>query len=147
MLLALLLTGKALMLGGVEIPVWSRAGEPCCHTEPRRHELEVAIVCPQHKMGSYRADFLLTVFGEVKLEDGKYKYLRAPMIVEVDGHDFHERTKEQASSDKARDRDLQALGYPVYRYTGSDVWRDPIGCASQVYKAAFGAVDRLKAGQ
>ena len=33
--------------------------------------------------------------------------------MECDGHDFHERTKEQASSDKKRDRSLQAAGFLV----------------------------------
>lgn len=52
--------------------------------------------------------------------------------VEVDGHDFHERTKEQAQSDKSRDRLLQSMGWQVLRYTGSEVWRDAASCAFEV---------------
>lgn len=44
------------------------------------------------------------------------------IAVELDGHDFHERTKEQASRDKARDRLLTVGGWSVLRYTGSDVY-------------------------
>ncbi len=45
--------------------------------------------------------------------------------VELDGHDFHERTKDQASRDKRRDRAFAAHGWTVLRYTGADVYRDP----------------------
>jgi len=54
------------------------------------------------------------------------------LIIECDGHDFHERTKEQASRDRSRDRRLQEAGYPVFRFTGSEIWRDPISVVHQV---------------
>lgn len=54
------------------------------------------------------------------------------LIVECDGHDFHERTKEQAARDKSRDRHTVMAGYKVFRFTGSEIWRDPMGCAQQV---------------
>lgn len=48
-------------------------------------------------------------------------------FVECDGHDFHERTKEQARRDRARDRHLQALA-PVLRFTGQELWEDSEKC-------------------
>jgi len=57
-----------------------------------------------------------------------YEYL----VVECDGHDYHERTKEQAKKDRSRDRDLQSNGYTVFRFTGSEIWKDPNACAEQV---------------
>ena len=54
-------------------------------------------------------------------------------VVEADGHDFHERTKEQAQRDRKRDRDLQSAGYLVLRFTGSEIYRDPWRCAEQVF--------------
>jgi hypothetical protein len=53
------------------------------------------------------------------------------VAIECDGHDFHERTKEQASRDKARDRAFQAHGWIVARFTGSDIWRDAHSCAAE----------------
>lgn len=53
------------------------------------------------------------------------------VAVELDGHDFHERTREQASNDRARDRKLQLAGWTVFRFTGSDVWKDPAACVKQ----------------
>jgi very-short-patch-repair endonuclease len=54
------------------------------------------------------------------------------VIVELDGHDFHERTPEQAQSDKSRDRELQAMGWRVLRYTGREVLRSPVECLHEV---------------
>jgi len=44
--------------------------------------------------------------------------------IELDGHEFHERTKEQAQRDRERDRNLAAIGYQVLRYTGSEIYKD-----------------------
>jgi very-short-patch-repair endonuclease len=76
------------------------------------------------------------------------EYADAETVVECDGHDFHERTKEQAASDKARDRALQALGMRVLRFTGSEIWSDPLVCAREAlavtYRAAHEvAMDRI----
>jgi very-short-patch-repair endonuclease len=54
------------------------------------------------------------------------------VIVEVDGHDYHERTKEQADYDKGRDRFMTATNAKVFRFTGREVWRDAEGCAYEV---------------
>ncbi len=53
-------------------------------------------------------------------------------IVECDGHEFHERTKEQAKKDRSRDRAFQAAGIPVFRFTGSEIYADPQECAREV---------------
>lgn len=54
-------------------------------------------------------------------------------VIECDGHDFHERTKEQAIRDRSRDRRLQEAGHRVFRFTGAEIYRDPMKCASEVY--------------
>ena len=54
------------------------------------------------------------------------------LIVEVDGHDYHDRTKEQASYDRKRDRELTLEGYRVVRFTGSDVFNHPAECAEDI---------------
>jgi hypothetical protein len=50
--------------------------------------------------------------------------------IEIDGHDFHERTKEQASSDRKRDRVALRSDGPVIRFTGSNVYAGPQACVS-----------------
>ncbi len=74
---------------------------------------------------------------EVTTSEGIYRidlaaqYRHAPgappiyVAIECDGHEFHERTKEQAERDKRRDRSLQGAGWHVARFTGTEIWRDP----------------------
>lgn len=72
---------------------------------------------------SYRVDFLaMAIFG------GNSRKL----AIECDGHAFHEKTKEQAQRDKERDRALLSYGIPVMRFTGAEIWKDPMKCVGQV---------------
>lgn len=81
----------------------------------------------QAEFGQYRVDFLVT-FRIVH----KGVVAERWTIVECDGHDYHERTKEQAERDKARDRAITSLGYPVFRFTGRELHRDPAACVEEV---------------
>lgn len=84
-------------------------------------------ITPQVQIGRYRVDFLVTftsLFAEV----------RTSVVVELDGHAFHDRDKRQRSYEKRRDRDLQHLGHKVAHFTGSDVVADPLKCAWEVLK-------------
>lgn len=78
----------------------------------------------QHKIGKYRVDFAMT--------PAPSKWL----AIELDGHDFHERTKEQAQRDKSRDREIQAAGWHVVRFTGSEVWKSPTKCVRETLAIA-----------
>lgn len=60
---------------------------------------------------------------------------KAAVAVELDGHEFHERTKEQASRDKRRDRSLVKNGWSVLRFTGSEVYENADGCLHEVCSA------------
>ena len=55
-----------------------------------------------------------------------------PLVVECDGHEFHERTKEQAQRDKSRDREIMAAGFRTLRFTGSEIYRNAEKCALEV---------------
>lgn len=83
------------------------------------------LVKPQVQLPFGRVDFV--VWAE---EIATRQYRR--LIVECDGHDYHERTKEQAAKDRSRDREAVLAGYDVFRFTGSELWRDPWGCAEKV---------------
>jgi very-short-patch-repair endonuclease len=62
--------------------------------------------------------------------------------IELDGHDFHEKTKKQASHDKRRDRQLVADGWKVFRYTGSDVYGDVTAVYDEIMQQLDDAVMR-----
>ena len=80
-------------------------------------------IVPQFKVGKYSADFLLS---QVKIGPDE---VYTPVIVELDGHDFHDRNKIQRSYEKRRDREFVKKGYRVLHFTGSDVVSDPFGVA------------------
>lgn len=87
---------------------------------------EYDVLCTsQYDTGVARVDF---IFAHKNWRSGKVFRL----VVECDGHDFHERTKGQAERDRSRDRMFQEKGWGIFRFTGSEIWRDPMGCAAQV---------------
>lgn len=79
-------------------------------------------VVPQFQWNNFRIDFCL------------YSKLPTPLFIECDGHDFHERTKEQAERDRSKDRMIQEAGIPILRFTGRELYRDPMDCVLQVAK-------------
>lgn len=81
----------------------------------------------QWKDREYRIDIAIVLFHGPRLK------LRDRICVELDGHDFHERTKRQATRDKRRDRALTERGWRVVRFTGSEVYEDAYECVSQVF--------------
>lgn len=99
-----------------------------CEPNIRFSRDETIYVYQQAKVGEYRADFLIH-------DCSVPEEIQAPrwMVVECDGHDFHERTKEQARHDKKRDRFFQSLGFKVLRFTGSELWADAKQCAEEVF--------------
>ena len=85
-------------------------------------------IYPQRQFGSYRVDFYIT---HMEHRPDKPEWF-SHAIVECDGHDYHERTKEQAERDKKRDREITRLGIPVFRFTGRELHRDAVACAKEV---------------
>lgn len=114
----------SLFMALIEGRPWPKKFE---NVEPRPR----VIIEPQAKFGQYRADFLIYYAGTPTRQCG--------IVVECDGHEFHEKTKEQAARDKARDRALQSRWAKVLRFTGSEIHRKPFECASE----AFGALDSV----
>lgn len=96
--------------------------------------VKVEITPQQTFMGAsgkvYRTDFFINAF--VSGANGQDGILSVPVAVECDGHDFHEKTKEQAIRDKKRNRDFIAAGVPVLHFTGREIWRDPSRCVGEI---------------
>lgn len=93
---------------------------------------QVDLVRMQYDVLGYRTDFAIRRY-ELKYGGLDRIVLASQIIlVECDGHDFHERTKEQASRDKSRDRELHSAGFLVLRFSGSEIWKDPYKCATQI---------------
>lgn len=82
-------------------------------------------IYPQHHIGKYRVDFLLTYRPEITNQNTK------SVVVELDGHEFHDKDKSQRAYEKARDRYLVSQGFSVLHYTGSEVVNNPIKVVSE----------------
>lgn len=80
----------------------------------------------QPQIGRFRPDFCVIAWSP----SSRQGVVRC--AIECDGHDYHERTKEQARRDKSRDRELATMGWPVLRFTGSEIHKDAFACVKQV---------------
>lgn len=94
-----------------------------CISSRQRSNNETIVVKPQKWFDRVRADFFISFhfFGK-----------DIEIIVECDGHDFHERTKDQAARDRKRDRYFQRLGVKVLRFTGKELRHHADKCAAEV---------------
>lgn len=95
----------------------------------------VAWVTLQAQFDSYRVDFA------VDCRYGEHTHL---FIVECDGEQWHAASSEQVRRDKARDRYFAERGWSVMRFTGPEIYRDPLACARQIDDAVRAFVDRKR---
>lgn len=94
----------------------------------------------QKPIGPYRADFVLTWSG-TDCCDTTIVEASSSLCIEADGHDFHEKTKAQATHDKKRDRFFAGRGLTLLRFTGSEIHKSAVRCASEARRllcARFG---------
>jgi very-short-patch-repair endonuclease len=80
----------------------------------------------------YRFDFVVNAWRHEPL-----RLQQLPLAVEIDGHAFHEKTREQVERRNRRDRDVQVAGFTVMHFSYSELIRDPMGCAESVVQAAI----------
>lgn len=95
-----------------------------------------------HRMSFFgRRSGFLQVASQLQLENWRCDFAffeRHPngtvtrIVVECDGHEYHERTKQQAARDRSRDRSMTALGWKVMRFTGSEIYKDADACADEI---------------
>lgn len=106
--------------------------QPMVLPEP---ELQYQIKCNEH---NYVADFFLEyIYTSVWDDDAKLNVptdvsLKKPIIIECDGYEFH-KTKKQMSSDYERETNLKLDGYDIIRFTGSQIYNEPLECIKKVY--------------
>jgi very-short-patch-repair endonuclease len=82
---------------------------------------------------SYRADFLLEIHLLPRNRpQGNYHHEHYRIAIELDGHDFHERTKEQAIRDRSRDRAFTRSSYTILRFTGREVYQNAMNVIVEI---------------
>lgn len=122
-------------------PIERQMYEALVRTAPATYELqdliddcaygdgEYVVLEAQVPLLTYFADLCLTTAGGSRL------------AIECDGHDYHNLTKQQAAYDRARDRELLAVGIPTIRFTGSEIHHSAERCAREAW-AIFARVLR-----
>jgi very-short-patch-repair endonuclease len=91
----------------------------------------------QEKIGKYTVDFLL-VYNPVSNPE-----VVKNIVIECDGHDYHERTKEQAAHDRERDRYFIKNGYILLRYTGSQIVNNRYEVNTDIGEILFGDKEQI----
>lgn len=76
----------------------------------------------------YYVDFLFDTSIQSHIFEKPYK-----LVIECDGHDYHHASKQQVQKDYERETNLKMAGYDVLRFTGSQIYKDPIGCAKTIF--------------
>jgi hypothetical protein len=92
---------------------------------------------PQHPVviaeKSYRLDFKAAPADPLVALLAESLHIPFRFAIELDGHEFHERTKEQVTVRNQRDRALQAAGWRVCHVSGSELVRDPEKVVNEVH--------------
>lgn len=94
----------------------------------------------QYPVASYRVDFAVEV--SMTLNS---KTMREWIAVECDGYDWHHKTREQVTRDKAREREIVAAGFKILRFSGTEIHRDCTDAAFQIHKLAVAIIDGWRA--
>jgi len=68
-----------------------------------------------------------------KYQNSIYPFEPIHVAVECDGHEFHQKTKHQVVKDNERQLALQTMGYDVIRFSGSQIYDNPMLCVKKVH--------------
>lgn len=93
------------------------------HFEWNSYHLTPQASFPNFKIRSksIRADLLIWVPGDESVK----------IIVECDGYSYH-KSKDKFETDRERDRLFQLNGYKVIRFSGGEIFRDPVHVSSEI---------------
>ncbi|WP_035287869.1 endonuclease domain-containing protein [Brevibacillus massiliensis] len=100
------------------------------------------LIYPQFKIGTYTVDFLI----KFKPKHSSNESKELSIVVECDGHDWHEKSKEQVARDKERERFIAKQGYLLLRYSGSEIVDEPHRIVSDITEIIFRWWPRIKSG-
>jgi very-short-patch-repair endonuclease len=86
---------------------------------------------PQYEVLDYRVDFRIVCASHVSLAPQFPKF-----AIELDGHEFHEKTRDQVARRNERDRALLLAGWRVIRFSGSEFYRKSYECIEGAWTQA-----------
>lgn len=104
----------------------------------KEHEAELGIeILPQYPVGDYKADFAVR-YRRVK-NIFKFEIEEKIVLIECDSQKFHDRSEEERRYEKQRDRFMQCQGFKVFRYTGSELLKDPFTLCAEIINYLTGS--------
>jgi very-short-patch-repair endonuclease len=92
----------------------------------RAEERLGVVLQPQRALPTSRGDFT------VDFCVAEHESRKPIVLIEIDGHEFHEKTREQVRSDKKRERAIVQAGATVLRFSGSEIFKEPRSCVREV---------------
>lgn len=108
-------------------------------------------VTNQHEINvdnkKYKTDFHVTAVQQYTLENDEGTFVQSRSVslcIECDGHEFHEKTKEQVKRDKQRERNMVKKGYKFIRFTGSEIYQDAKKCALETLRILIDLINKEK---
>lgn len=122
-------------------------------------ETSSLLIAPQQKISStnIRVDLLVALqaqrisqaTGELVHEDAVNDWLAGNQFdtyvvkaaIECNGHDFHEKTKEQVTRDNERRNTLSDLGITMYEFSGTDINASPVGVGNRILSSLSSKMD------
>lgn len=104
------------------------------------HPCQTIGLMPQRQVGKYFVDFAVSILDHFVNELPRHPFELLEKIndlvphyaIEIDGFEWHDKTREQAEADKKRERYIQSQGYIVLRFAAREVIRDPDSCVNEV---------------
>lgn len=90
---------------------------------------------------TYRLDFAIGYHDRYFMRWHDRRHGAARIAVELDGHEFHERTREQVEDRNRRDRTLASNGWEVLHFAGRELLRDPERVVLEVLRRAADIFD------
>lgn len=88
----------------------------------------VTQIALQEPVDKYRID--ITLHFNCRLGRNLYRH---NVAIECDGFEYHS-SPLQLAHDDAKERDLLASGFSVFRFTGKEIWNDAQRCTQQITK-------------
>jgi len=81
----------------------------------------------------FRLDFAVCADSDELWEGHRHGLSWPKLAIELDGHDWHERTPEQVARRDHRDRVLQTDGWKIFHFSGREFLGQPLARVSQLY--------------
>lgn len=92
-------------------------------------DVSLMLVSEERPISGYKPDFIIT-----SLADNCFGEF---FTVEIDGYEWHEKTKEQAANDRKKDRAYLKNNYTPISFLGTEVYHDPLYCVKETLDIVF----------